>query len=166
MNIQYAGKKSLTVYLDDADIANLRLEGPDGISKERARDALRQILGSDYAGFLEGARVELYRGRGGLLLFAYPCRNKPHYFAFKDFEMVVEAASHCPKEVVSFLSYMDGEYILSILGADCEAPSSVLFEFGTYLDRPGLYSAFLEEHGKLIAGPDAVMQLKKYFLSA
>lgn len=107
--------------------------------------------------------VEVFSGNGGVLLIARPLHGALRCFSFRDVEHMIAAALSLGGEPPSRLTYMEGQWLLSIRsGSDRDA--CALSEFG---DRIEDYSdgneEFLSEHGQVIIPQKAVSVLKRNF---
>jgi len=108
--------------------------------------------------------IELFQGKTGALLIARPLRGKPRCFAFSEFETLLSAALAINKDIPSGLTYLEGQWLLSLRCMDEDIPMSLL-EFGEELkDYSELTGGFHAEHGRQVISGEALRILKEKFL--
>ena len=162
MDVQVIGEGKVVIYLQGDDIKKLPVS-PEELTTAQASGILRSALGATYDQSWERVCFELYPGQDSLLLFALQHSDSPYYFAFADIEVLISAAQACPPGIISYLTYINNEYILILYPMHGDLPPYALWEYGHILNHPAAYSFFLSEHGKVIAGPYALDRISCTF---
>lgn len=162
MEIQQIGDGKLVIYIKGEDLKNLPAS-PYDITTDEAADILRAALGSTYDESWDSVYFELFPGRDSLLLFALQHSGSPSYFTFGGIEPLLAAARVCPSGLISYLTYTGDTYILVVYPWNGEYPPKVLFEYGEESPRSAHYALHLSEHGKVLAGPTALDELRAAF---
>ena len=162
MEVQLIGNGKLVIYIKGDELKELPAS-PHEITTNEAANILRLALGATYDQSWESVYFELFPGRDSLLLFALQHSGNPSYFTFKSIEPLISAAKACPPGLISYLTYIDDNYILIVYPWNGEYPPNALSEYGEELSRPAHYALHLSEHSNVIAGPTALDELKAAF---
>ena len=108
--------------------------------------------------------IELFQGKTGALLIARPLRVKPRCFAFSEFETLLSAALAINRDIPSGLTYLEGQWLLSLRCMDENIPMPLL-EFGEEIqDYSELTGGFHVEHGMQVISREALRILREKFL--
>lgn len=162
MEVQLLGEGKLVIYLLKNDLQSLPAQ-PHEITTAHATGILRSALGSSYDERWESVCFEVYPGRDSLLLFAQQHSGNPYYFSFPDIELLIAASRACPPGLLSYLTYLDDDYILIVYPWNDDMPPHALWEFGTELILPALFSIHLSEHSRVLTGPSAIDKIRRTF---
>lgn len=158
MEIQAIGTRAFSVYIAGEELERRHLD-PQGITATDARRIVSDVIENDALGAVS---LELYPGRHELLIFVKRSAGEPEFFAFYDFEALLEALEERGDDITASLFYYNGMYILAVWIMDGTRPDRFL-EFGQILDVPGEFLLHLREHGTVICDGDAAQRLRKAF---
>ena len=162
MEIQPLGRHNLLIYLDGDEVRDLPAP-PHELKTDDAAVILRQALGENCDDDWENVYLELFAGPSSLLLIARAHSGDPCFFEFQNIEELIEAASVCTEDVISFLLYCEGAYYLIVYPWERENPPGTLYEYGRELTMHPNYAFHLTEHGRLLMGPTALAELRSRF---
>jgi hypothetical protein len=155
MEIQSVCSGTIAIYIESSELAQYAPD-PEQVNARDAEGILSAALSAIGRSYSGAANLELYPGRGCLMLFARLCSDTPVYYIFDSLESLIAAAQACPPGIVSSAVYMDGTYFLTVYPWYNEKPPAVLAEFGTPFKAPAAYACHLAEHGTTIATPNAI----------
>lgn len=155
MDIQMISERSISIYITSEDLEKRRLTA-DSFSIGDAEDIISGVLGSSVG----RAKLELFPGKGGLLIFVRRTVSDPELYTFSSVEPIIAAAHSLPCEP-SALYFYGGEYILAVWHLD-NTPLG-FEEFGEKLPAPPEFTEHLCEHGRLLIPSDAISELRRIF---
>ena len=107
--------------------------------------------------------LEIFDSEDGTLVFARARGGEPTCYEFNDIEEVICAVRVCPDDTISFLASDAGRYVLIVYPWNRESPPMRLSEFGEPIAAHPDITRHIEEHGKLLLGPEAVREIKRAF---
>jgi hypothetical protein len=125
---------------------------------------------NDYAGLcrrvlpdIAAAYFEVFPGEEGALIFARARSGGAVSMRFADIETLLAASEYLEEDTVSFLAKLSGEYVLVLYPWNRERLALALCDLADAAEvHPG-YTRHLAEHGKMLLGPSAVSDLRRYF---
>jgi len=165
MVVHTTGPYSIAVHLPPEEIEK---KGKIEIDDEWARRLALGVMDEFGIGAQGKVEIEAFAGRGGLMIFAALCpesRWETLFFCFDRLEDVLELSERLRPRIPpkSTLTYIDGEYILSLTAPPEEIIRLGLLagEFGRRLFRPGSFARFLAEHGREVIARTALRDLLK-----
>lgn len=160
MDILSVGPGAYIIYISGPEYNDMDSEDEERFTREKTEKLVCHALG--YESFHPPVKIELYEGRGEMLLFATIDSTFRLYYRFRKFEDVIGACKCCNGSPASELYWYDGEYIMAV--SICTVGITAEFsEFGDQLCCGALYNLFLYEHGKTIICDDAVNFIKNTF---
>ena len=162
MEIQPIGRRNLLIYLGGDEVSGLPAP-PLDMKTDDAAGILREALGDRCDNEWQNVYLELFASANSLLLIARAHSGNPHFFEFRDIETLIAAALSCPEDIISFLSYCEGAYYLTVYPWDREPPPNILSEYGEELTLHPNYAFHLTEHGRQLMGPSALDELRTRF---
>jgi hypothetical protein len=145
------GNGSFYIYVERPEFA--RLSSSDDIVElvRRTADAPRDTY------------LEVFQGRESMLIFARAYEGAPTFYIFRDVEALIAAARVCVSDIITFLSYSEGVYYLIFYPWNREPPPAVLCEFGELTAEHREFARHLSEHGRVLLGPRALVELGEIF---
>lgn len=135
----------------------------ESISEKAAMEMVRQTLISRGEDPWQNMEIEVFTGEEELLLMARPVSLSVYCFIFRDFESIISAISSFQESPPSFITYLEGSYYLLMRMKQGAAPMA-LYEYGQGLSCSDLLAVHITEHGRLIAGGDAVSMIRQSFV--
>ena len=162
MDIQPIDSENMYIYICGEELEGLPKK-PQDIRSEDAAEILKEALGGEFSGIWENAYLELYSGRDELLLFARIHSGKPFVFRFFEFESVISAVRCCRENIISYLSLFEEEYYLVLYPWRDRTPPDSFSEYGERCQMHPLFVFHVMEHGKILAGPAAIDEIKNTF---
>ena len=158
MKIQAIGKASYLIVVSDDELMDIELL-PDEITDLQAVQIFRAALPEKG----ESAFLELYQGKGELMMFVRFPENETMVFEFDCFEDMLSAVRLCPEMYRSELISRDGRYILILTPWNGDPIPESLCEFGNKLEVTPECILHLREHAKVIIPAKAVEKLLSVF---
>ena len=159
MRIETINDTALVIYLDSGDIERMHVS-PHDLTQSEAEEILRNTLGDMR---WNDAYLEVFPGRDSMLFFVRARSGNPQFFRFDNIELLISAAKSCPEGVISFLTYNDKAYMLTVHTWNGEEAPAALYEFGEPMEYHPDYSLHLLEHSCILAGPTALDTLRNTF---
>ena len=155
MDVLMITDRAFSVYITDEELTARSLHAGD-VSLSDAERLVSRVFGAE----LGKAKLELFSGRHGVMIFVRRPAPLPELYVFDGFEEVIDAARSSPDEP-SALYFYDGSYILAVWRLD-GAPG-VLPEFAEKLDASQELLAHLAEHGRTLIEANAIGFIKEKF---
>ena len=141
--------------------ADLRGLEPEKVTLPQAERLVSDVLGQHER--WDNMCLELFPAHDSLLIFARMRSGKPSYFAFDGIENAISACRSCDGTLLSTLTYIDGEYIMTLYPENNERPPLAMSEFGRKIDASASYPEHLREYGREIVSGNAVELMKSVF---
>lgn len=151
---------AVALYLSREELSQRGVQ--DELTGEAARKLVREALIAQGEKPWTDMELELFGDGDALLLLARPGAFKQHCFRFSDFEGMIRAVKACDCDLPSLLTYLEGEYILSIRAGDDAIPGS-MYEYGEAEPCSDGLAAYAREHGEIIIESGAIALLREKF---
>ena len=162
MDIQPIDSGTVAIYIEQEELQSRDMNASD-ITMDEASKLLSSALHILGKPKWSGVSFELFPGYDSLLLFARRCSCNPMFFVFDDIEELIAASAHCAGSLVSFLTYFQDSYVLTVYPWESESVPAVLYEYGTAVTASPGYALHVSEQGRLLAGPSALHLLHETF---
>lgn len=152
--------RSVALLLDKSELCSLGLD--DDLSGAAVRRLVTSALSAGGQTPWPEMETEIYMGNDTILILARPAHSDIHSFSFDNFEDMLSAAAFFSIDFPGSLTYLDGNYYLSLRCRARDIPNQV-YEYGAAVECADGFTAHLAEYGDCIIKSHALSLLQEYF---